>query len=457
MVNKPTQKPIIVKNDRIEDSLTGTVFERMSLEQLLANVDDNEIWRTEDKNNIDIIKQNITNDYNRFILVRQSKESSFKLSQQLHISDDTINSWRSGKIPASCKNYINSYLPKTDKERIEYAYLLGVCSTQVGPERGKAPKMIRRIKDKIARDKFCKTLKKFSKRKISIIDDVVRYHDVQFNSVLYGVRRNYLLDYVDSSQERNAFIEGYFGAMRNDFRIVKNSPVIIIYSIIPQIIKVLSLALFEKEVYCYVSPNEDRLIIVTLPNMSALSQSKILSRAAQISLDDHLLSSGDKNSLSVRQYYELRAETVLLLNKSKEGLVPKLQLKYHYGIPTIRRWISDLVEINGEQNKPHIVSLYETMCDYHALPNKYTILNPVCINGDWFLPVDGFIYRFPINVQNKYLREYGKDSFELEDANHLWDKLKKTIKQSRDGDLIINYNPEERIITDVSLSKKLLQ
>jgi hypothetical protein len=444
-------------NESLEH-LVDTPLEGLTLEKILQNVEDNEIWN-EDKEEVERIKDKVEKDYLNYYAALHSDESCYSIAKKLGLWKATVKGWKKkGRVPKSCVPYLRSFFPQTAKEKKDFAYFLGAITYgYYSPTKEDMRAISKTFSDPLLQTKFCRKVKQILGKKPKEYEGIVKIQNLKFTHfVSYVMRdRECFQRIVDNNQTRKELLVGAIETsaitpvkyndsygliltLKDEDKQLRYLEVMFGLKIYPSILRGNTIAIIG-------IPNLERMLELDLPPTS---------RDQQL-IRSFLDRETTAKDFSVDFYYSVLQEAQA---RKTRGELNYKRLARDYGLneKTVHGWIK-------KKREPFTVTRYKILLDVLGLENEYEMTEPADsldlahayevteiteinepteILGSWLLPVDGVEYELLPKMQEEYTASYGIDYFTEEDAVFICSELRRSAAER---DLEINFDTDNKI------------
>ena len=426
-------------------SLSRNVVEHLSLEQILANVQSNNFWEKEAV--IQRILQKVEATYQAYnetmtMVARTPVEITRKYNREI----GTVNRWRrNGVVPDELQRNLRSVLPTTEKERKQFAYLLGVFTYRDNSPEEVRDKFDRTIKDGKARQHCVTKLRGYLHRKIPTQKSKIVFTDYNFVQALRHTLYGDFFRYVATAAERRAYLKGVFDSFNPNF----NGGYI--FSISNQKkAEVFTRVLIEEGIYpTTLEGRLQKILIKGDSNVRRIESQRydFLDKNKTPRLE--YLENSKEERIDFIRYHTLRAEYRRNPKQQKKALTERFNVGSER---KTRHWIADLSEI-GKHTKPYLASRYHTLVEKFGLQDPHDTGNLVVRNRRIIIPYGGafiFVEGEPVETLEAV---YGKDvsEFTEEDLRPIQTELELVLEGHYNG----NGNSDIGIDSTNTVSKLL--
>ncbi len=416
------------------EHLVGTPLEGLTLETLLQNVEDNEIWN-EDRSEIEKIKQKVRTKYHNYNAVFQSDDSSYTIAKRLNLTATKVEGWKQkGSIPRSCKPYLRSFFPRTKSGKSDFAYFLGAITygyfdtekenmrsisktfnepslklkfcRKVERILGKAPSLYRNGLTKIMNQKFTKFVSHVMRDQGTferiVSDDTRRreflrgaYETSSIHPTNYSDSFGLIFTLKDKHKQRR-YLETMFGL-----------------GIYPSILR------------------DNTIAVIGKPNLERVLEVGFLTKEDKAVVQEFVNERAGNDDFPVQFYYDVLAEAADLKEKGEFGY-KKLADQYGLNEKTVHGWVK------GDR-EPFTVTRYKILIDMLDVDDPYAIcmedvpntkddVTAEDFNKMEILEVGDTTYLLPLAAQRMYTESYGITNFGEEDREFIRLELLKTPK-----------------------------
>ncbi|MFH1438924.1 MAG: hypothetical protein ABIG89_00010 [Candidatus Woesearchaeota archaeon] len=491
--------------------LIGTPLEGIGLQDLLQNVEDNNLWNAEEE--IDRIKAEVEIDYNTYVEVRKRAlraklfdNKKIKIKDLIELSgytQETLSRWKRGEaFSRIIKPYLKSFLPKTAKERQEFAYVLGYLSFYASTGEVYRDETVIDIDDTRVRKKIRVAVNNLTGRKTKGKGKNVKIYNNHFVRTVKHILRNeeLLRRYVADDDERKSLLTGHFDNEKHNFHKSGSSKAFTVLSGSEGFSNVFQRSLFHLGVYVPIDFDGlyHIIIIRDIVNLRAMLDSGVIKGKGQREeVEAYInLKQRNKKPFTVQEYYRLRYEVERdygsnkanriseeqktlkssdeqqrVNNESVEVLVknqktkrryrtgPTIPLeelaeKYGIGKRTFSHFVSDIAGYSCEKSVPVVVKNYIKVCEQIGIGNVYASGAPVRLDEKVFFPVNGEVFVMTPKMQERYFKAYGlgdeyDETFDDKYVAIFWHELKANFSDNgykgREHDLNISLTGNNEI------------
>ncbi|MFH1440359.1 MAG: hypothetical protein ABIG89_07345 [Candidatus Woesearchaeota archaeon] len=440
--------------------LEGTQLEGLTLEELLQNIEDNNIWN-EDRDEVKDIIDYTSRLYYAVVELRKNLANGkvpnlAELDRKYGITKKITGKYKqsSSYISRYLKHYLRSFFPKTEEERKDFAYLLGVLSrnrkgrkkTDVKSEQNK--KVEKTIEDPEVMNRVIGILENITESGIKSSDRIRIHNEHLSRTLMYILNQEsceLFNEYVCTDDEHAEYIRGLFDVEKLTLNKRDNGWHYYIMQIPNTIVarKVL-MSFIELDMYPHYYREKDRITIEGAANFRVLYEKGFVKDAKQKRELKKIVDDIKYSEMEI--FYRVRHEVKRLIEIKTRKMFGRndwkeMAKRYPVTATTLRSWSEDLFDNDDEKpekdtQKPHVIKNYRknlafiNEADGIDIPDVYESDVPLMRRRKLFVPVfdaDGMkrAYCFTHQAVQKYLRSYfGKrDGLSAEDMAFLQKEL----------------------------------
>ena len=427
------------------EHLVGTPLEGITLDMLLQNVEDNEIWN-EDRVEVEKIKQKVRTDYHNYTAAFQTDESISLIARKLNLSVTKVQGWKEkGSIPRSCKPYLRSFFPQTESEKADFAYFLGAITYgYFDPDKEDTRSISKTFDDPRLEEKFCRKVENIlGKRPSQYKNGLTKIMNQRFVKFVSHVMRNQeaFERIVSDDETRKELLEGAYETSAIHPTTYNDSFGLIFTLKDEQKQRRYLETMFHVGIYPSIL-RDNTIAVVGKPNLERVLEVGFLSENDAAQLQKFVHEDAGDTDFTVQFYSDVLTEASAQKEAGEFGY-KKLAEQCGLNEKTVHGWVKGTRE-------PFTVTRYKILVDMLDVDDTYGICTkevpdkkceqPPAPEKIPIEPIDNFdkmeilevgdtTYRLPLAAQRMYMESYGIRNFGEEDRDFIRSELAKIPKE----------------------------
>ncbi len=417
-------------------SAEGTVLEGISLEELVRNVRNNNLWENEEwvRKEQDLVGRV----YQAYLVAIKTDIPTIEISKRYRLDSGTPKNWREKKFPKQLRSYRRSFLPENQKEREYFATLLGIIARV--RVHSQLPK--KTITKKIPNNQSLQEIKLMfgilSGEETRVKREVISVSNVKFLRTLDYTLENNFERYVNDDKERLAFLRGVFSTTR-----LLGSGSSRVWELLCgnlEITKKLLNSFLELDIFPKIYDHGNRIAIMSGVCLEKLCKLKIIDNPR---IRRMITPPGyaPAKEISPQVYYEIRKKSKRRLDQNEKICPASITNE------VCKMSVYNKIDDDENQETSRAVKRYKEVIKFLGLPNVYAADEPVQRNEKWFVPVNDEMFVVPPKIQERYAQFIGIEHFDYAAAVDIGIDLEDFLTNGKKGEFV--FSLKKRLIVDV--------